>query len=116
MVITRRNLLKASTALVGSIIAYAVFGSEPVPLASQLCTKTSFTNEIPRSAKCRVQFGPPSCAESCITVYSPNDYIELYNCCWECSTMDCNCAPKYIQARGAACNSGKCSCTRRVIS
>lgn len=110
--LTRRTFFDRATAIIGGLLAYAVVGPAPPAIAASPCR--TVPGEIQKSTTCRVQFGPPSCTESRVTVYSPNNRYELF-CVASCRAGCGRCYPTYAQARGAVCNDGRCTCTARYF-
>lgn len=107
----RRSFLFRAAGVVGGVVTYSVGGLATAASASQDCRRQSA--EIKSNTSCRVQFGGPSTCRSCITVYSKNGSWVLYNCCITCQRAGCQCG-ETVQARGAVCNLGACSCTYRL--
>jgi hypothetical protein len=114
--ITRANLLKRGATAAGAVFA-AAFVAEPVQ-ASRYMT---FSNCITRyfytpiclggtTSGCRVQYGPPDCSHSSVTVYSPSSAYHQ-TCHVTCNDGCLGCEPIFNQARGATGNGGSCSCT-----
>ncbi len=109
--ITRSGFLKRASAVAGAIAAYAALGPRPSALAASECNPVQY--EIQKSTTCRVQYSAPSCSGTQpLTVYSPNDRYVLTSCGFGCDNP-CHCNPTYVQARGACCNDGRCSCSPR---
>lgn len=109
MALTRRSFIKRATACVGGAVAFAAL-PPAIADASSFCKSITYKYRICTSgttSTCRVQYGPPSCTRSEVTVYSPNNAYEQ-SCACDCN---CDCLPKYFQARGATTNAGSCSCT-----
>ena len=109
--IGRRSFIRRTSTMIGCIITFAILGPKAVVLAASACSLVSY--EMQKSSTCRVQFGPPACDESVVTVYSPNNAYVL-DCRAECSVV-CECNPGFVQAHGVCCNNGKCSYARRDV-
>lgn len=110
MAITRRSFVKRATTCVGGAVAFAAL-PPGAAIASSFCKSVTYKPPgictTGTTKTCRVQYGPPSCTRSEVTVYSPNNAY-YQSCACDC---DCDCLPEYFQARGATSNSGSCSCT-----
>jgi hypothetical protein len=111
--LTRRRFVNRTLAAVGGTFAYAALPPEPA-LASAYCRSVDYAPPgiclSGTTSTCRVQYGPPSCTSSSVTVYSPNNRFEQ-ECTAYCPGGKCSCEPLYFQARAATANSGACSCT-----
>lgn len=106
---TRRSAIRRAAGTAVGLMTFAAL-EPPVADAASYCAHL-YPYVICASgttSTCRVQYGPPSCTYSEVTVYSPNDryYQRCYVTC-----PQCNCTPAFWQARGATQNSGGCSCT-----
>lgn len=108
---SRRSFLQRSVGAVAALIACAAYQPREA-LASEYCIKWRDYPACPEGTTdlCRVQYGPPSCTVSEVTVVSPNG--KWYQSCKCYCPAPCGgCDPVYYQARGATRNSGICSCT-----
>jgi hypothetical protein len=110
MAVTRRSFAKRASLCVAGAFAYVALPAEAA-YASSGCKKKYSTPicTTGTTKTCRVQYGPPSCEDSEVTVYSPN--LAYEQSCTVVCPYPCNCEPEYVQARGATNNSGSCSCT-----
>jgi hypothetical protein len=108
---TRRGFIQRSGAAITATFAYAAYHPRGAQ-ASEYCKVVHNYPICPSgtTSQCRVRFGPPSCLRSEVTVVSPNDQW-YHSCVCRCNQGCTKCDPDYFQARGAARNSGSCSCT-----
>lgn len=103
--VTRRSFLRRATALAGGAATYVAVGRLPQARAAGQTGGNCSVFESEWS--CRTGWGPPSCAQSCKTVYSPDDFFWGSFCC-TCPGF-CDCTPQYVQVRVTVCDSGGCS-------
>lgn len=107
--LTRRSLVQRAVGAAGGATAFIVLGHLP---RAKAATKTGGNCSVfgimgPQPG--RTQWGPPSCVESCVTVYSPNNAYWGSFCCI-CGGF-CDCAPQYVQVRVTVYNLGGCTAT-----
>jgi hypothetical protein len=103
--LTRRSFIRRATGAAGGVAAFATLGRLPnAAAASQTGGNCSVFGTL---LICRTGWGPPSCTQSCKTVYSPNDRYWGAFCCT--CTGFCDCQPQYVQVKVTVCNEGGCS-------
>ena len=114
MKITRKRFVASAAAGAGGLFAYVAGLATPQAMAAKFCTRESpFAICLTGTTSgCRVQYGPPSCSQSRVVVYSPSE--AFYIDCWATCPGGCGCTPYYFQARGACGNGGSCSCTTAI--
>lgn len=115
--ITRGSLLRRAAGMAGGLFATAFVATESASANRYATFSNCRTNSfyVPiclggTTSGCRVQYGPPDCSHSSVTVYSPS-YAYHQTCHVTCNDGCLGCEPIFNQARAAVGNGGSCSCT-----
>jgi hypothetical protein len=117
--ITRKGVFRRAGAAVGGLLASRLLpGSLGTATSAEYPTSGFNTCDAVRyyticttgaTSTCSVGYGFPSCSDSYVTRYSPNQRYELT--CHCICPEDCRCEPVTFSARVAVKNDGTCGCT-----
>lgn len=109
---SRRQFIDYGIKGIASVFGLAALGVQPA-WADALCPKSKFSQS--KDAKstptdpCSIVWGEPSSSLTSCSASSPNGDWYVYPCKMVCPA---GCTDVW-QVRCAACNSGRCSCTRK---
>lgn len=116
--VTRKGFLKRGAAAISGLLASRLipgsletaYGQAGAGYNNCLYVRYYTICTTGTTSTCTVGYGFPSCTDSHVTRYSPNQKYELTCHCY-CPAGTCRCTPTYFQARVAVKNGGTCGCT-----